>query len=669
MQLITWKSTLYSLRLYVSAVLVLAIAFWQDFPFPYWAMTITYVLIQPSGDQTRLKAGHLLAGAVVGAAAGVVSAVLFATSPTVQLASLIVFMMITAVATLRDRRPRYYAYMLSGVTCLLIAMPGIATPDLAFERAVGRVQDAMLAIFTFVIVDAVLFPREQSSIAIPAVGQWLDDLRVATLSALRSHTIDPSRRLSIVQRAIQLVPIADGASRGGSFWHYRVLIAILERGMRLLPVLTAMTDMDRSSWTRGARVGDPAIRELLAMWIEEGCKIDASAASLRRQLRIRPSDGAPPSLNDALEMCYFRYLRAIYVGWRYLQRDLRIGESGARPPSTLRPSGRPVPATIGQVDLNFAVRGALSIGVYALLMGTLWSVTGWDASTMALSMLMGAAFCVTSGMADDPVLALISPAKIAGIAMLTVGFYVQIVFPSVDNFPVLALTLLPVLFALGLVVQRQGGVLFAILPMALLRIGNGQAGISIDGLLNSIIGLYIGIGIALIAKMLVQRTAFVDITRRLMYRNLRQLNILLHESTGPTQRQFLLDALDRFVLLETRAAKLAPITPMVDAGTRMLREIQIGRGVHALRRWAGKSPDRRTTLATVERSLAASLNEHRDPLLPWGNASLSSQMENQLNSLLTTSVNFTVPVRSLIELRVALGEMISPPIAPEPSSK
>ena len=656
------------MRLYASAVLTLGVAFWQDFPYPYWAMTIVYVLVQPSGDQTRLKAGHLLTGAVVGAIVGVLSAAMFSTSPTAQLIALILFMMAMTLAALRDRRPRYYAYMMCGVTALLIAMPGIATPNLAFDRAVGRVQDAMLAIFTFVIVDVVLFPREQVSPAILIAGQWLDDLRAATISALRTHTVDPQSRLRVVQRAIQLVPIADGASRGGSFWHYRVLVAILERGMRLLPVLTAMTDLDRSAWSRNARAGDPALREILAMWIEDGCNDDARSTTLRRQLRIRPAGDAPRSLEATLELCYLRYLRAIYAGWRHLQRDHRLGASGVTTFPVPRLDGRPAPATIGHVDLNFAVHGVLSIALFTLMIGALWSVTGWEAPVMALSMLMGASFCVTSGMADDPALAMIGPAKIAGIAMLTVGFYVQVVFPSVDNFLTLALALFPVLFALGLVVQRQGGVLFAILPMALLRLGNGQAGTTIDELLNSIIGLYIGIGLAFVAKLLVQRPSFVNIARRLMRGNRRQLKALLHASSAAAVRQLLLDALDRFVVLETRALKLRLVIPTLDASTRMLREIQIGRSVYALRRWAGTLPDRLATLAAFEHTLAASLSDGKDPLQPWGDSSLNTQVEIQLHALIAANAGPAAPVRSLVELRVALGEMMPPPPTPEPSN-
>ncbi|WP_176731459.1 FUSC family protein [Burkholderia cenocepacia] len=657
----------YSLRLYISAMLALGIAFWQDFPFPYWSMTIVYVLIQPSTDQTRLKSGHLFVGAVVGAIAGVASAAVFTTSPEVQLAALTLFMMLMTVCTLRDRRPRYYAYMMTGVTCLLVAMPGIATPDVAFDRAVGRIQDAMLAIFAFAVIDAFFFPRQQTSSAMLLVDQWLESLRTATVSALRVQTIGPNVRLSIVQRAIQLVPVADGMSRGGEFWHYQTLVAIIERGTRLLPILSAMIDLHRSPWLRNIPGGNRELDEALAAWIESGCKDDNQTVELRQKLHARPAWIAPYTLDAAIEQCRLRYLRAIYTGWRRIQYDRQLGETNSDRFARRRSSGRPIPATIGQVDMNFTVRGALSIGAYALLIGALWNATGWDTSAMAFATLMGISFCVTSSMADDPPLALIGPAKVAGIAMATVGFYLQVVFPSISSFPTLALALFPALFLLGLVVQQQGGVLFAILPMALLRLGNGQAGTTIDTLLNSIIGLYIGIGFALIAKMSIHRTPFVDVARRLMHGHRKQLKELTRASPAVTLRRFLLDGMDRFALLETRAAKLTAAVQVPHPGSQILREIQIGRSIHALRRWASTLQGRQlVTLTSVEQALSASLKRGTDPLQPWANVRLHEQTETQLRGLLASQTCNVALVRSLLELYVALGEQI-PHSTQEPS--
>lgn len=657
---ITREKALYSLRLYVSAMLVLGFAFWQDFRYPYWTMSIIYVLIQPSGNQTRLKAGHVLIGAVVGAACGVASAVLFSTSPSAQLVAQILFVMAMSLGVFRDRRPRFYAFMLSGITCLLISMPGIATPDAAFDRGVGRVQDAFVAICTFVIVDALLFPREQSSPVMLLAGQWLTELKAATISALRASPVDPRIRLRIVQRAIQLVPVADAASRSstGGAWQYRVLIAIIERGIRLLLVLNTLTDLDRSIWSRTTSADHRALREALASWIEEGCKDDAQSARLRQRLRTRPAWAAPYTLGAARDLCYFRYLRAIYAGWRRIQRDHGLDEADVALLKSLRPEGRPVPALIGQADFDFALRGTLSIGLFAVLMGALWSATGWEASGMAIAMLMGVLFCVMSGMADDPVLALIGSAKVVGIAMVTVGFYIQIVFPSVNDFPELALALFPALFMLGLVVQQQGGALFVIVPMALLRIGNGQAGTSIEDLLNSIIGIYIGIGIAVITKMLIQRPPFVEVARRLMRSNRRQLRKLIDSASVTEIRRFMLDALDRFVLLEPRASKLAAVFPAVRSSSHLLREMQIGRSIGSLHRWDHASPNHRSAFASVAQKLTESLENDTDPLQPWANDPLNKQVETQLHALLETTACHHAPVRALIELRVALGELM-----------
>ncbi|KAA1004862.1 FUSC family protein [Paraburkholderia panacisoli] len=662
------EKAFYSLRLYISAIMALGIAFWQDFGYPYWSMTIVYVLIQPSGGQTRLKAGHLLIGALAGAVVGVISAAVFSTSQAAQLVAMTLFVMATSLGSFRERRPRYYAYMLSGVTCLLVAMPGIATPDVAFDRAVGRVQDALLAVFAYLIVDAMLFPRGQSSNVMAVAEQWLTDLRAATVGALRAKSDDPRIRSGIVQRAIQLVPLTDGASQEGltNAWRYRVLVAVLERGMRILPVLSTFADLERAIGASARFPKNLALREDLARWIEADCPDDTRSDELQRRLRIRPAWSAPYDIDAAFELCYLRYLRAIYTGWRRIQHDYQLKESDSEAIRRLRHEGRPMPATIGQVDINFAIRGVLSIGLYAFLMGILWNATGWNASTMALSMLMGIAFCVTSGMADDPVMALVNPAKISGIAMITVGFYIQIVFPLINDFWELALALFPALFMLGLVVQQQGGVLFAILPMALLRIGNGQAGISIDGLLNSIIGLYIGIGVAVIAKTLIQRPAFVDVVRGLLCRNRNQLRDIVDIPLAGDIKRFSLDVLDRFAFLESRATKLVTAMPTVQASAQMLRELQIGRSVHVLHRWAGASSNRSSVFEPIRCMLANSLTSKMDPLRPWVTNSLSSLVDATLHTLLGSNTCDAATARALIELRVALEEIKQPRVTANP---
>ncbi|MCW3698181.1 FUSC family protein [Burkholderia cenocepacia] len=650
---LTRDKTLYSLRVYLSAIVALGIAFWKDFDYPYWAMTLVYVLIQPTTGLTRLKASHMVAGAMAGAVAGVVSAAVFATSPLAQLIAITLFVMATSVGALRDRRPRYYAYMLSGITCLLVAMPGIATPDMAFDRAVGRLQDTLLAVGVFLVIDALVFPGEQRSVTMALAAAWLSDLRQEATGTLRGIPVDQRARGGVVQRAVQLVPSVDGASRDDAPLARRreTLIGIVDRGMRLLPVLSAFVDLDRATPMRTWHPDDLALREALAQWIEAGCPDNANASALRRRLRSREQGLDQRSMDSVTRRCHTRYLRAIHACLRRAQRDY---ERGPARPSPAAPHRRPMPATIGQVDANFATRGVLSIGLYALLMGGLWCATGWVEATMALSMLMGMAFCLTAGMADDPVAALRNPSKVAGVAMLAVGFYIQVVFPSVDAFPVLAIALFPALFLLGLVVQQPGGVLFAILPMALLRIGNGQAGITIDSLANSVIGLYIGIGVAVVVKMLIQRPALPDIARRLMRHNRRQLRKIV-DRPGVDLRPFSMDALDRYALLETRFPRFESDVPRsVQPGLQMLRELRIGRSMHALQRAARQPWVQHTVIEPVGRNLSTAMQTRGDPFVPWVTESLTGFVESTLRTLLAGERVNAAVVRSLFEIRVAL---------------
>ncbi|WP_321967865.1 FUSC family protein [Burkholderia cepacia] len=645
----------FSLKTYAAAIFALGIAFWQGLEFPYWAMTCVYILAQPLSGGLRLKGLHMVLGSLVGSVLGICIAGLFATSMTVELVALTVALMVVVYGSLRQRRAHFYVYLLSGITCMLVAMPGVTTPDATFMRAVDRVEDVVVGVCSLIFVDALVFPQSGVARAATVTRRWLVDLAQISAQTLRGHPIDQRLQADVIQQTIQFTSLRDGmpyegSSHSGSRAH--VLLAIATRGARLVPVLSALYDFDRNFGPEALHPDDVETRELLAQWIDSGCPDDARSAELRMRLRARVVTPQSDQV-AALRLCYRRYLRGLYAGWRFIQFD--HAQLDRVPPAPVRvPWGaRPTPSTVGHVDARFALRGALSVGVHMLLMGCLWGATGWD-SPMGFGMLLSAAFCAVSGMADDPLLMLRATTKIVGIAMLVVTAYVLVVLPAVSGFAVLALALFPALFLLGIKLLEQGTVLFAILPMALLRLGAAGPGVTLESLLNNVLAMYIGIGSAVIAKILVQRLPLSVVIRRLRLLNLSELLKLIGDRHADSRR-YGWDALDRFLLIQTRLPQLAAIFPGHEArpGLQTLRELRIGAGVGALRRWHGGTVLLAPLWPVLQDALRRWLDPSASPLTP----PLAAMLEGALRDALARPAGSTSAVRALVELRVALDAM------------
>jgi hypothetical protein len=548
---------------------------------------------------------------------------------------------------------------LSGITCLLVAMPGVATPDAAFLRAIDRIEDVVVGVCSLIFIDTLLFPQSGLAKASAVTRDWLDSLRKVTAGVLRGEAVDHALQSGIVRQTIQLTPLSDGMSYEGASYGWErahALMAVVTRGLRLMPVLSSVGDFDRESGKDEAHPADIETRDLLAQWIEAGCPDDARSADLRARLRPRAATGLLDRA-AAVRLCYRRYLRGIYAGWRYIERDhTQIDED--LPKRVHVPAGaRTTPATIKQVDLRCALRACLCVSVHMLLFGSLWSATGWD-DNMAFGMLLSAIFVSLSALVSAPLPILKGIAKVTGIGMMIVSAYVIFVLPAVSSFQVLALALLPALFLLGLEILKAGGVLFAILPMAMLRIGADGPGVTVDTLLCSVIAMYLGIASAMIANILVPQPPLVTSVRRLVRRSVKGVVSVIDDGRADA-RHLGYDDLDSFLLIQASLPQIEHDLPG-QPGWQTLRASRMSGGMSTLRRWAGSVAQRRALLSPVSRALRESLSRWGGPgaLLPA--SSLDAALDTAFDGIGQESARHADDIqaaRVLVEIRVAFASM------------
>lgn len=679
---------LLSVKLYVAAMLALSIAFARSFDYPYWTMMTVYILALDSSGAMRQKWLYMLSGTVAGALLGVFASFCLATS---QLAIVFVLASLIAMAAFfasRDRLPSFYGFMIGGVTCLLVALPGLTTPDAAIMRALARIQDIAVGACCLFLVDSLIAPSGTINSLRRVLDDWVQQVRVLTVSALRAQSIVPTQQtqsmaqtgsvgqvLSEDERASQAdhdkkVAAAEAAVMGkaaqidtlASYLPFdptgfgtrrrRSADAIRTRGLRLLPLIGVLSDNDAHCQRFALPLSDMPLRAALADWIDAGAPA-TDAAPLHRQLRGEPAHTGN-GWRDMLARSQRRCLRAVFSSWQLIAAAHRNVLSPTPAAQPLAAGSRPTPTTLAHVDIGFALRVPLAVLLHLGTFASLWAAFGWVSAYAAFGMLLSSVFLIASSRAAAPTAVLFKISRIVGIALLIVGIYVTAVLPWTSTIVTVAMVLFPALLVLGAIVPVPGNVLFAVLPMAMLRLGNNGPSVNLPSLINSAAGLAVGLLSALVWVMLILRLPKGGALRRLCRENHADLyDVVRGETTDG--RAYAWRALDRFLVI-------VPQAPDADArralATRALREWRIGVDIAALHH----RPAEQTLLSeTLHRQL---MKKFADDVELTG-AHDDAALRETIDALLRGSVHWPVRMRcALTDLRLAIFPDAPPPSLP-----
>ena len=588
------RSLLYSTKLSIAAFLALYIAFAWDFDYPYWTMMTVYILALPTSGAMHQKGAFMIVGTVAGGTLGVLSAAFFGSEQPVMLASLLLILVIATYFALRDRLPSFYMFMLTAITCLLVALPGLDTPDQVFLRAVHRTQDQLVGMTCLFTVDMLLFPADIMKALRDMVDGWMAALKTLSLAALRYEVVGADEHGRAVDKAAQLDPLSRQIrydSLDYSARRSRLSAVLHTQGLRLLPVLSALADVDRALTRDRMPPALAEVRSDMAQWLEADCAgpLTEDLARRLRHLALPVGTGAA----GVLLRLQRRYLRGIYAGWcrlAYCHRQLL-----AEHPRDVRlPRGaRPTPTNLAHVDRGYAIKSALVQGGQQLSFCLLWSYANWDSPFAALGMVLGTVFFIVSAMADDPLVVLRALVFKLVLALVVVGFYISCVMPYTTHFETLVMGLLPAMYVLGSQILKPGAILYAVLPFAMLRLGNDGPGIGFSTLINSGAGLGVSMACSLFWMVLVMRKPPGGVLRRLRKDNVRDLERVVqgHEPHGP---RYAWRALDRFIMIHSRVGPEGERATGIMA--RTLREMRAGIEVSVLRQQQARREEWRQPL-------------------------------------------------------------------------
>ena len=529
------KIWVFSIKAYVAALLALWVGFVAAVQYPYWCMMVVYILALPTTGAMRQKGVFMTAGSVTGAFLGVLSSAVFASSEIAQLVSMGMLAATAGYFAMRDRLPSFYFFLLAAITCMLVALPGLTTPDQAFSRGVERIQDVVIGVGCMLVVDMLVFPAMIGPQMIRATDAWTDALATWTKAVLRGEA-DPQGLKTFLAQAATVDPVARQMryeGMGFAWSRSRVGLAMRTIALRLVPTLSLLHDTNLTA-SGPSPLAD--IRERLA----ETLGRPMAARDLQRLRAIR----------DPVAEAEARSVRRVAATWFRITR-LRQMLGSPKPRWIRLPQGEhAMPGTLAHTDRRYALRTSFAVILFFTGMCLLWTFADWP-STVAIGLLLGTVFLIISGQADDPVPLLAHILVVVIIAFGIDMLYLTVILPRVTSFVTLAMVLAPALLLLGFMIVKPGGLLYAILPMALLRLGNTGPQTTADMLTTFAAGLAIGVTMGVTLSLLVRRLPPGEPLRRL--RSANRAAVL--RSTAPRGGHpfSTYDAIDRVASIQTRA--------------------------------------------------------------------------------------------------------------------
>lgn len=158
------------LRTASATVLATLVALALHLDDPWWAAITGVVIVQADAAGTLSRSIDRVVGTVIGAAIG------FAASATI--ADHVLFLSIAAAATAftlyaQERARHSYAYLLCGITVILVMFGSLTQPDRALSLAVDRALAIIVSVVVACIVDyALSAPAERHATAAVKPGVW-----------------------------------------------------------------------------------------------------------------------------------------------------------------------------------------------------------------------------------------------------------------------------------------------------------------------------------------------------------------------------------------------------------------------------------------------------------------------------------------------------------------
>ncbi|WP_313369677.1 FUSC family protein [Achromobacter animicus] len=611
MKLPNVRETIFSLKSYLSAIMALYLAYSIGLPRPFWAMTTAYVVAQPWSGAVRSKALYRLVGTFFGSAATVYMVPRLSNSPVIMTGAMVLWVGACLYMSVLDRTPRSYLFMLAGYTAAMIGFPSVTDPSLVFDTALARVEEISLGIVCATLIHSIVLPRGlapaltlQLDKAVRDARNWMHD----TLSGKTAEQRDKDRReLANDITQLRLLSTHVPFDTSNLRWTAGAVRAMQDQIAALTPAVSAVEDRMRALQANGQTLPEP-VQSLLAdisEWINAGPQAShETAVQLRAAVtRLTPGIDSRSTWRDALLASLMARLRELidtYDECLALRRDIRAGLQGApvRAPRTTRDPNSALHRDHGMALLS-ALAAALAISVCCLF----WIGTAW--SNGATAALMAAIFSCFFASQDNPVPGIMQFLTYTVYSIPLSALYLLGIMPAIHSFEMLALSMLPTAFVLGVFIARPAStgkamaMLFGFLGTMALQDTNTADVVSF---IDTQVAQCMGVATAAIIAAIF-RTVSVDWSaRRIQAANWKELATLASSPRAPSRHTYTARMLDRIGLLQPRLALAKRPDDLVAADA--LKDLRVGRDITELQRARRQLPMAEPTIQPVLNSLA-----------------------------------------------------------------
>ncbi|ASW00622.1 FUSC family protein [Paraburkholderia aromaticivorans] len=458
---------LHLLKTVTAGLLALGVAMLLDLPQPRIAMTTVFVLMQPFSGMVLAKSFYRILGTAVGTVAALVLGALFVQQPELYMIGMIGWVSACIAAAVRFRHFRWYGFVLAGYTAALIGIPNVTVPHDLFLAALTRAAEVAVGIVSSSAVSALIVPQ-RSSLALRHALQ----IRYRNFTAFAADVLVRGlERGQFERRFADLVDeivgfeatrtfaaFEDPAMRSRSQHLGRLNSEFMDACARLHALHQLLKRLRVNGSVPIATAIKPYFHELAALMAPQpDITVDAARmaarlqhfqASLPRRVREtrRPLETSPAeSLADfdtAAELLY-RFVDE-WIRYSGTYASLTRHKAAAQP----RPISRYVSKTNSFVVALTFVRSAVVMAIASWF----WIATDWPSGGLAV---IGAALvCALTSTAPNPSKMAIQMAVGAVLATMTGYLFTCYVYPNIDGFPLLCVTLAPVL-ALGAFVATR----------------------------------------------------------------------------------------------------------------------------------------------------------------------------------------------------------------------
>jgi len=611
------RGLVFGLNCAIASILALFVAFSFELPNPSWAVLTVYITSQPmTQGGVWGKALYRVVGTVVALTAALIIIPNLIDAPELMILALAAWLGLCLYLSLLDRSPRSYAFMLSGYTGILVALPVItADPSTIFDTAIARTEEILCGVGAAALVHGLFSFHSARSALYAKLDQTLGDARTWVVGAITASALPEERlaRRRLASDISELVNLAMVLRFEFPELHTRfgVLRSLEDRLVALLPLLSAVESRREALQELGPLNPDMAIlaRDLGAWVRTTSFSADTFESLMLRSAAIRPhvDDGA--SSKALLELSYVHRIALLAGAWRDCLELAHAMREPHRPiDARLLPMVEDHTPRKLHVDHGIAfwsaLVGALAVGASAAF-GFLLE---WPPAinAMGLAAVFGSLFATF----DDP-----TPLQerflvwTLVVAIPLSAVYVFAILAAVHDFLELALCLFPLYALLGYFMSQPK---FALQALSVLISSTTLIGLQPSyrpdfvTFATTVVAVIVGTVIALELTRFLRVMSPEFVARRLLRHGWSDLATMAHWPLRQTVGQFAMRMLDRLHLLMPRAARAVASYEL--SLSDVLRDLQIGFNLSELAAVAAQLPEARRSVRALDIYLAGYFN-------------------------------------------------------------